>query len=307
MPELPDIVVYVESLQRRILAQPLQQVRIASPFVLRTFDPPLSATHGLLVTSVQRIGKRIAIGLQQDLFAVIHLMIAGRLRWAAPGARVTAKVGLVAFDFSSGTLMLTEASTQKRASLHVVRGQSALDAMRRGAVEPLECTREQFEAALVRENHTLKRALSDPTVLSGIGNAYSDEILHRAGLSPVRLTRQLDAEQLGRLFEACRNTLTEWTERLRRETGERFPEKVTAFREEMAVHGRFGKPCPACGTAVQRIRHAANEVNYCPRCQTGGKLLADRALSRLLKGDWPRNIDELEELQSRRPGSTEKP
>ena len=300
MPELPDIVVYIEALERRILDARLERVRIASPFVLRTFDPPLTAVHGRKVVRLQRLGKRIAIGLQDELFLVIHLMIAGRLRWGGVGAKLPARVGLAGFEFEKGTLLLTEASTQKRASLHLVQGREALERMRRSGIEPLECTREQFGAVILRDNHTLKRALTDPDVLSGIGNAYSDEILHRARLSPVRLTRQLDDEQLDRLWEACRSTLEQWTDRLRSETGEGFPDKVTAFREQMAVHGRYGKPCPDCGTAVQRIRYAANEVNYCPRCQTQGKLLADRALSRLLKGDWPASIDALEEQQQHR-------
>lgn len=304
MPELPDIVVYIEALERRIRGIRLLRVRLASPFVLRTFDPPIAQTQGRPVVSLERIGKRIAIGLDPDLFLVIHLMISGRLRWLAPAAKIPARLGLAGFDFSTGTLLLTEASTQKRASLHLVRGRDSLEAFRRGGVEPLEATLAEFRVALTRENHTLKRALSDPTLLSGIGNAYSDEILHRARMSPVRLTRQLSEEEIARLYRACTETLRQWTDRLRDECGDGFPEKVTAFREQMAVHGRYRKPCPDCGTSVQRIRYASNEVNYCPRCQTDGKLLADRGLSRLLKGDWPRSIEELEELQERRSATT---
>jgi formamidopyrimidine-DNA glycosylase len=300
MPELPDIVVYIEALERRIRGRPLQRVRLASPFVLRTFDPRITETHGRSVVSLERIGKRIAIGLDPDLFLVFHLMISGRLRWLPPDAKIPARLGLAGFDFPNGTLVLTEASTQKRASLHLVRGRDSLQAFRRGGIEPLDATLAEFQEALTRENHTLKRALSDPTLLSGIGNAYSDEILHRARLSPVRLTRQLSEEEIARLFGACGETLRQWTDRLRDECGDGFPEKVTAFREQMAVHGRYLKPCPECGTSVQRIRYASNEVNYCPRCQTDGKLLADRGLSRLLKGDWPRSIEELEELHERR-------
>ncbi len=297
MPELPDITVYIEALQRRIERQVLERVRLASPFVLRTYSPPISDTHGKRVAGLQRIGKRIAIGLETNLFVVIHLMISGRLRWAERGARIPARLGLAAFDFPTGSLLLTEASTQKRASVHVVRGQGALAAFNRGGVEPLESDLPTLRDALMRENHTLKRALTDPALLSGIGNAYSDEILHRARLSPVRMTRQLSEDEVARLFGAVGEVLREWTDRLRQEAGDGFPEKVTAFREQMAVHGRYGKPCPICGTAVQRIRYASNEVNYCPRCQTEGKLLADRSLSRLLHGDWPKSIDELEEVR----------
>ncbi|MBI5532630.1 MAG: formamidopyrimidine-DNA glycosylase [Deltaproteobacteria bacterium] len=304
MPELPDIVVYIEALQRRIQGQTLQRVRLASPFVLRTFDPPITSASGRTVVSLERIGKRIAIGLDGDQFLVIHLMISGRLRWLAPGAKVPARLGLAGLDFAAGTLVLTEASTQKRASLHLVQGRGSLQAFHRGGLEPLDATLAEFRTALTRESHTLKRALSDPTLFSGIGNAYSDEMLHRARLSPVRLTRQLSDEEIERLYLACGDTLRQWTDRLRRECGEGFPEKVTAFREDMAVHGRYRKPCPVCGTSVQRIRYASNEVNYCPRCQTEGKLLADRGLSRLLKGDWPRSIDELEELHERRSATT---
>jgi len=300
MPELPDIVVYIEALDRRIRGKPLERVRIASPFVLRTFDPPIAEARGRTVSSLLRIGKRIAIALEPDLFLVLHLMISGRLRWLDRGAKLPARLGLAAFDFPNGTLVLTEASTQKRASLHLVRGVDALDAFRRGGIEPLEATPVQFKEALTRESHTLKRALTDPTLLSGIGNAYSDEMLHRARLSPVKLTRHLTEEEIARLYKACRDTLREWTDRLRADNADGFPEKVTAFRQEMAVHGRYGMPCPDCATSVQRIRYASNEVNYCPRCQTDGKLLADRGLSRLLKGDWPRSIEELEERKERR-------
>lgn len=295
MPELPDIVVYVEALERHVKGEPLLGVRVASPFVLRTVSPPVADSHGRKVVGVHRLGKRIAIELDHDRFLLIHLMVSGRLRWLPPAAKVPARLGLAAFDFPPGTLLLTEASTQKRASLHVVQGRAALEAMRRPGVEPLECTAAQFARALTCENHTLKRALTDPDLFSGIGNAYSDEILHRARLSPVRLSRQLEPPEIDRLLRACRETLTAWTDKLRAETGEGFPDKVTAFRQDMAVHGRYGKPCPTCGTAVQRIRYASNEVNYCPGCQTAGRLLADRSLSRLLKGDWPRSIEQLEE------------
>jgi formamidopyrimidine-DNA glycosylase len=295
MPELPDIVVYLERLRPRIEAQILQRVRLVSPFLLRSVEPALGAAAGRKVLGLRRLGKRIVIGLEGDLFLVLHLMIAGRLHWKPPGAKVPGKVGLAAFDFPSGTLTLTEAGSKKRASLHLVQGPEALAAHDPGGVEVLEADLPAFRAALLRENHTLKRALTDPRLFSGIGNAYSDEVLHRARLSPLALTRRLDDAEIARLFEAARQTLMDWTERLRREVGEGFPEKVTAFREGMAVHGRFGQPCPVCATAVQRIVYAENETNYCPRCQTGGKVLADRSLSRLLKDDWPRSIEELEE------------
>jgi formamidopyrimidine-DNA glycosylase len=292
VPELPDVTVYVESIAARVLGQPLRGVRVASPFVVRTFDPPLSAAAGRKVLEVRRLGKRIVLVLEGDLFLVVHLMIAGRFRWADAGAKIPGKVGLAAFDFPSGTLLLTEAATKKRASIHLSR---SLDEFRRGGIEPIEASAEEFEAALRRENHTLKRSLTDPRLFSGIGNAYSDEILHRAKLSPALLTQKLSPEEARTLYRATRQILGEWTDRLRAEAREKFPEKVTAFREEFAVHGKYRKPCPVCGTAVQRIAYADNETNYCPRCQTGGKLLSDRSLARLLHDDWPRTIEELEE------------
>ena len=298
MPELPDIVVYVERLAARIVGTPIVRVRLASPFLLRSVEPPLAAVDGRIVRGVLRLGKRVVIELEDEFFLVIHLMVAGRLHWRDAGARIPGKLGLAAFDFALGTLLLTEASRRRRASLLVVKGEAALAELGRGGLEVLGASPAEFSAALVRENHTLKRALTDPRLFSGIGNAYSDEILHRARLSPVKLTTRLSAQEADRLFIATNATLTEWTERLRREVGDGFPEKVTAFRDGMAVHGRFGKSCPDCGTAIQRIVHAENEANYCPRCQTDGKLLADRALSRLLKGDWPRSIEELEERQA---------
>ncbi len=295
MPELPDVVVYIESLQPRVTGRRLQRVRLTSPFLLRSVEPPIDAVEGKQVIGLRRLGKRIVFELEEQLFLVLHLMIAGRLHWKEAGAKVPGKVGLAAFDFDAGTLTLTEAGTKKRASLHVVRGEQALAQHDPGGLEVLEAMLEQFHAALRRENHTLKRALTDPRLFSGIGNAYSDEILHRARLSPLALTRRLSYRAIERLFEATRATLLDWTERLRRDARDGFLEKVTAFREGMAVHGRFGQPCPACGTSVQRIVYAENETNYCPRCQTGGKLLADRSLSRLLRDDWPRSIEELEE------------
>jgi formamidopyrimidine-DNA glycosylase len=298
VPELPDVVVYIEALEKRVAGRPLQGVRLGSPFVLRSADPPLSAAFGKQVRGLRRMGKRIVLELEGGLFLVIHLMVSGRLHWKERGAKVPGKVGLAAFDFSSGTLTFTEASTKKRASLHLVRGEEALRDFDRGGLEVLEAGEERFVAALRRENHTLKRSLTDPRLFSGIGNAYSDELLHRAGLSPVKLTTQLTDEEAGRLYRATVDTLVEWRDRLRAEAGEEFPEGVTAFREEMAVHGRYGKPCPRCGSKVQRIVYAENETNYCPRCQTGGKLLADRSLSRLLKEDWPRTADELEDLRA---------
>jgi formamidopyrimidine-DNA glycosylase len=297
MPELPDLVVYVEHLAARIRGARLECVRLASPFLLRTVTPALSETEGKTVQGVIRLGKRIVLSLEGDLFLVFHLMIAGRLHWRQAQAAVPRKVGLAAFDFPSGTVLLTEAGAKRRASLHVVRS-DGLAALDRGGLEVLETDIVSFEGALRRENHTLKRALTDPTLFSGIGNAYSDEILHRARLSPLALTGGLTDEQVGILYGAARATLSEWVERLRREAGDEFPEKVTAFREGMAVHGRYGKPCPVCSSPVQRIVYASNEANYCARCQTGGRLLADRALSRLLKKDWPRTIEELEERRS---------
>jgi formamidopyrimidine-DNA glycosylase len=310
VPELPDVTVYIEALEARIRGHELVRVRLASPFVLRTFDPPIRAAEGKRVVELRRLGKRIALRLvdaaappgPSDLFLVIHLMIAGRFKWLPPGAKIPGKLGLAAFDFASGTLLLTEAATKKRASIHLLSGEESLRALDRGGLEVLEADLPAFRAALVLENHTLKRALTDPTLFSGIGNAYSDEILHRAKLSPAQLTQKLDPEGIARLHAATRAVLVEWTQRLREEAGGKFPAKVTAFRPQMAVHGKFRQPCPVCGTAVQRIAYADNETNYCPRCQTGGKLLSDRGLARLLKADWPRSIDELEErMPSRAP------
>jgi formamidopyrimidine-DNA glycosylase len=299
MPELPDLTVYLEALEPRILGQPLERVRLASVSLLRSVEPPLASFHGRRVVGLRRIGKRLVFGFEDELFLVLHLMIAGRLRWQARGAKLPGRIGHAALDFPSGALLVTEAGTKKRATLFAVRGEAALAAHDPGGLEPLAATPAEFAAALRRESHTLKRALTDPHLFAGIGNAYSDEILHRARLSPVALTQRLDEAALARLCEATRATLVEWTERLRRETGAGFPEKVTAFRPGMAVHGRYRAPCPACGAPVQRIVHAENETNYCARCQTGGRLLADRVLSRLLKRDWPRTLEELEE---RRPG-----
>lgn len=295
MPELPDLTVYLEALEARIVGRTLERVRIASPFVLRTMEPPIQELQGRKVLHLRRLGKRLVFGFEDDLFLVLHLMIAGRLQWRPPQAKLPGRLGLAAFDFEEGTLILTEASTRKRASLHLVRGEASLEQFDRGGLEPLDATLEAFSQRLLAGNHTLKRALTDPRFLSGIGNAYSDEILHRAGLSPVKLTQRLSEEELERLFQASRSTLEEWTARLREQLDGDFPSKVTAFRPEMAVHGKYGEPCPVCGTRVQRIVHAENETNYCPRCQTDGKLLADRSLSKLLKKDWPRSIDELEQ------------
>ena len=295
MPELPDVVVYLEALERRILGRRLEGIRLASPFVLRTVDPPPSVAAGRRVLLLRRMGKRLVWGLEGDLFIVIHLMIAGRLRWAAPGAKPPGKIGLAAFDFEEGTLVLTEAGSKRRASLHLVVGESALAAFDRGGLEPLEAEESDFVRRLRLENHTLKRALTDPRLFSGIGNAYSDEILHRARLSPLRLTSRLSDDEAARLYRATRSVLVEWTDRLRLESGGGLPEKVTAFRDGMAAHGRFRRPCPECGTPIQRIRYAENETNYCPLCQTEGRLLADRGLSRLLREDWPRSLEELEE------------
>lgn len=292
MPELPDVTVYVERITAKVQGKQIERVRIANPFVLRSVDPPVADVEGRAVREVRRIGKRIAIGVEGDLWIVIHLMIAGRFRWLKPGAKIPGRLGLAAIDFENGSLILTEAGTQRRASITVVRG-DALAEIDRGGAEPLEIDEATFAERLTRENHTLKRSFTDPRLFSGIGNAYSDEIFHRARISPIKLTSRLSADEISRLFSATRDVLTEWTERLRAEAGDEFPAKVTAFHDEMAVHGRYGKPCPVCGSPVQRIRYASNETNYCARCQTEGKLLADRALSRLLKQDWPRSIDEL--------------
>ncbi|HET8540848.1 MAG TPA: DNA-formamidopyrimidine glycosylase family protein [Anaeromyxobacter sp.] len=294
MPELPDIEVYVEALAARVAGAPLLRVRVGSPFLLRSAEVPLAEVEGRRVVAVRRLGKRIVLSLEGELFVVLHLMIAGRLHWREPGAKLPGRVGLAAFDFPGGALVLTEAGTKRRAALHVLRGEAALAALDRGGLEVLSADLAAFRAALLRESHTLKRALTDPGLLSGIGNAYSDEILHRARLSPVKLTSRLSADEVAALFDAARAVLSEWTERLRAEAAGAFPEGVTAFREEMAVHGRHRRPCPVCGTAVQRIVRAENEVNYCPRCQTGGQILSDRSLARLLKQDWPRTIEELE-------------
>jgi formamidopyrimidine-DNA glycosylase len=298
MPELPDITVYLEALERRIVGEMLLAIRINSPFVLRTYEPPLIAAEQTRVLELRRLGKRIAIGLEGNLWLVIHLMIAGRLHWKPPdpkraGPKLAGKNQLAAFEFSTGTLTLTEAGSKRRAGIWLVAGVESLSQLDPGGLEVLSASLEQFETQLKRENHTLKRALSDPRSFSGIGNAYSDEILHRARLSPLAQTQKLSSEETERLFNAVREVLTEWIERLREQAGAEFPEKVTAFRPKMAVHGRFGKACPVCGAPVQRIRYADNETNYCPRCQTGGRILADRSLSRLLKDDWPRNLDEL--------------
>jgi formamidopyrimidine-DNA glycosylase len=302
VPELPDLTVYLEALEARILGEPLEGIRLASISLLRSVDPPLSEFPGRRVTGLRRLGKRLVFGFEGELFLVLHLMIAGRLRWKKRGARPPGRIGHAAFDFPAGTLILTEAGTRKRAHLFAVRGEAGLAAHDPGGVEVLGAPREVFVAAIRRENHTLKRTLTDPRLLAGIGNAYSDEILHRARLSPVALSQRLDDAAVARLHAATVETLTEWIERLRRQNGDGFPEKVTAFRPEMAVHGRYREPCPDCGAPVQRIVHAENETNYCARCQTGGKLLADRALSRLLKKDWPRTLEELE--QSRREASS---
>ncbi len=299
MPELPDITVYVEALEQRILGQRLERVRVASPFLLRTAVPPLQRVEGKHVKALRRVGKRIGIGLEDEYWLVLHLMIAGRMHWHERGVRIPAKRGLAAFDFSNGSLLLTEAGSKKRAALHVLQGEEALRALDPGGLEVLEAGLESFAARLTAANHTLKRALTDPHLFSGIGNAYSDEILHRARLSPGALTQRQTREEIQRVFEATQQSLVHWTERLRAEAGGDFPEKVTAFRDGMAVHGRYGQPCPRCGAKVQRIRYADNETNYCAQCQTGGKLLADRALSRLLKQDWPRTLEELEALKSK--------
>lgn len=294
MPELPDVVVYIEALERRVVGQKLAAIRLISPFVLRTALPPISSAAGKEVTGVRRIGKRIVLALDQGLFLVLHLMIAGRLRWLMPGAKPPARITLALFEFATGSLAFTEAGTKRRASLHLIAGDEALHALDPGGIDVLQADVAAFAARIKSENHTLKRALTDPRLFSAIGNAYSDEILHRAKLSPFAMTAQLSDADIAALHTSARATLADWTERLRREAAEGFPERVTAFRDGMAVHGRYGKPCPVCGAPVQRIVYAENETNYCARCQTGGRLLADRALSRLLHKSWPKNIDELE-------------
>lgn len=299
MPELPDISAYMAALGPRILRQPLEHVRLVSPFLLRTVDPPLSSVEGQKVIELRRIGKRIAFGFKDDLWLVLHLMIAGRLHWRAAGAKLAGRNQLAAFDFPQGSLVLTEAGAKRRASLHVVQGKDALQAIDSGGIDVFAANLDGFRAALTAENRTLKRALTDPRILSGIGNAYSDEILHAARLSPITLTQKLSPEEWERLFSATRSTLQHWIDELVREANKKFPEKVTAFRDDMAVHGKFGQPCPRCGEKIQRIRYADNETNYCARCQTGGKVLADRSLSRLLGKDWPRTLEELEALKRR--------
>ena len=299
MPELPDIAAYITALEPRIVGQPIERVRLASPFLLRTVQPPLASVEGRIVRELRRVGKRIAIGVESDLWLVLHLMIAGRLHWRPPQAKLSGRQNLAAFDFPSGSLVLTEAGTKRRASLHVLSGEEGLRSIDPGGIEIFASDLASFRAALTAENRTLKRALTDPRLVSGIGNAYSDEILHAAQLSPIALTHKLETQEWERLFDATRRTLTLWIDRLRAEAEVAFPEKVTAFRKDMAVHGRYGKPCPRCGEKIQRIRYADNETNYCPRCQTGGKLLADRSLSRLLRSDWPRTLEELEALKHR--------
>ncbi len=299
MPELPDIAAYITALEARILGQPLERVRVASVFLLRTVDPPLESVEGRAVQAIRRIGKRIAIGVEGDLWLVLHLMIAGRLHWKPPQAKLAGRNALAAFDFPTGSLVLTEAGSKRRASLYVLRGEAALSEIDPGGVEIFSTDLAGFRAALTEENRTLKRALTDPRLISGVGNAYSDEILHAAQLSPIALTHKLKPDEWEKLFAATRSALTLWIDRMRAEAEKAFPEKVTAFRQEMAVHGRYGQPCPRCGQKVQRIRYADNETNYCARCQTGGKVLADRSLSRLLGSDWPRTLDELEALKRR--------
>jgi formamidopyrimidine-DNA glycosylase len=300
MPELPDITLYLAALSPRILGQPLEHISIRSPFVLRSVDPPLTSVNGKRVTGLRRMGKRVVMELEDDLFVVIHLMIAGRFRWREAGAKPGGKLVLATFEFPSGSLQLTEAGTKRRASVHLVSGETGLDQFRRGGLEVLESDLASFAERLTSENHTVKRALTDPRLFSGIGNAYSDEILHRARLSPIRLTQQMTAAEIETLYRGVRESLNDWVERLRKERGSGFPEKVTAFRPDMAVHGKYRKPCPVCGLPVQRIVYAENETNYCAKCQTGGKLLADRSLSRLLKDDWPRSLEELEEIKKAR-------
>src|SRR5580700_10935310 len=297
MPELPDIAAYMSALEPRIVGQPIKQVRLASPFLLRTVEPPTGKVEGRIVRELRRIGKRIAIGVDGDLWLVLHLMIAGRLHWRTPGAKLSGRQSLAAFDFPNGSLVLTEAGTKRRASLHVVAGEEGLRSVDPGGIDIFASNLASFRAALTAENRTLKRALTDPRLVSGIGNAYSDEILHAAQLSPVTLTHKLEQHEWERLFAAARQTLSVWIDRLRAQAEDGFPENVTAFRKDMAVHGRYGKPCPRCGEKIQRIRYADNETNYCARCQTGGRVLADRGLSRLLGSDWPRTLEELEALK----------
>jgi formamidopyrimidine-DNA glycosylase len=299
MPELPDISAYITALEPRIVGEPIEHIRLASPFLLRTVDPPISAVEGRKVRELRRIGKRIAIGVEHDLWLVLHLMIAGRLHWRAKNAKLGGRNYLAAFDFPNGSLVLTEAGAKRRASLHIIKGEANLREMDPGGIDVFASDLAAFQNALTAENRTLKRALTDPRILSGIGNAYSDEILHTAQLSPITLTRKLTPEEWERLFTATRSTLQRWMDQLQEEAKAKFPEKVTAFRQDMAVHGRFGQPCPRCGDPIQRIRYADNETNYCARCQTGGKVLADRSLSRLLGDDWPRTLDELEALKRR--------
>ena len=306
MPELPDITVYIEALEKRIVGQRVERVRIVSPFLLRTVEPPVASAEGKKVVALRRLGKRICIGVEGEIWLVLHLMIAGRLHWferaGGKSVKLSGRQNLAAFEFSNGTLVCTEAGTQKRASLHLAAGEEELRELDPGGVEVLECGPDEFAAVLRSENHTLKRSLTDPRWFSGIGNAYSDEILWAAKLSPTTLTQKMSDEQVARLFEATRATLAEWVERLRTEAGEGFPEKVTAFRPEMAVHGKYKQPCPRCGSKIQRIKYAANETNYCATCQTGGKLLADRAFSRLLREDWPRTLEELETQMTEKRG-----
>jgi formamidopyrimidine-DNA glycosylase len=299
MPELPDVELYLAALRPRVLGRAVRGTRVASPFFVRTFDPPLSTLDGRAVTALRRLGKRLVFGFEDDLFAVVHLMIAGRLRWLEPGAKIPAKLGLAAFDFDHATLLFTEAGSRKQASLHLVRGAAAVEAMDPGGGDVFAMPPAAFAAALTAENHTLKRVLTDPHVFSGIGNAYSDEILHAARLSPVKLSQSLTDEETARLLAATREVLSAWTAKLQEDAGDAFPEKVTAFRPEMAVHGKYGQPCPRCGAPVQRIVYATNESNYCAPCQTGGRLLADRALSRLLREDWPKTLDALEQTKRR--------
>ncbi len=300
MPEIPDLELYRSALETRVVGQKLERVRLGSPFLVRSVEPPLTSTFGHVVKGTRRVGKRIAFELDNELFIVIHLMIAGRFQWKPPNAKLPGRAGLAAFDFANGTLLLTEVSTKKRASLHVVQGEAVLSQFNRGGLEVFSAKLDEFANRVRLENHTLKRTLTDPRLFAGIGNAYSDEILHRAKLSPVKQTRTMTGEEIARLYEATRTVLQEWIDRLRHETGTDWPEKVTAFRPEMAVHGKYGQPCPVCGSTVQRIVHADNETNYCARCQTGGKLLADRSLSRLLKEDWPATLEELDDYLAAR-------